>query len=83
MYFTHDNTNKSDCDFHLIMHVPALALHTEHISVDEVHQAVILEQVVLNGRARQQHSSLRLQSVQGCVRLVVRVLQAVPLTDYK
>lgn len=56
---------------------PALELAggAEQALVDEVQQREVLEQVVLDGRARQQHAPLRLQAHQCLVRLILRVLQ--------
>ncbi len=42
-------------------------------------EAVVFQQVVLNGRPGQQNSALSLQTVQRLVRLVLRVLQPVTL----
>lgn len=52
---------------------------TEDSSVDKVNQAEVLQQVVLNGRARYEHSPLGRHFIQTLVRLVVGVLQTMAL----
>ena len=46
---------------------------TEDASVDEVQQAEVLQQVVLDGGAREEDAALRLELAQGRVRLVFTV----------
>lgn len=52
---------------------------TQNPSVDEVDEAEVLQQVVLDGGAGDQDPSLGLHGVQGLVCLVVSVLKSVSL----
>ena len=52
---------------------------TKDSSVDKVHEAEVLQQVVLNGSPRYEHSSLGIHGIQCLVGLIVRVLQPVAL----
>lgn len=56
-----------------------MATLTKDSTVDKVNQAEVLQQVVLNGCARYEHSSLGRHFIQALVRLVVRVLQTMTL----
>ena len=52
---------------------------TEDASVDEVQQAEVLQQVVLDGSAGEEDPALGLELAQGGVRLVLAVFQPVAL----
>lgn len=50
----------------------------QHARVHEMDQAVVFGEIVLDGRARQQHPPLRLQAHQRAVRLILAIFQAMP-----
>lgn len=56
-----------------------MELLTKDSSINEVDQAEVLQQVILDGSARYQHPPLGTHGIQGLVRLVVRVLQSMAL----
>lgn len=47
--------------------------------IDEIHQGIVLQQVILNWRAAEQDSPLRLQSNERLVGLILAVLQSMAL----
>lgn len=56
---------------------------TKDSGIDKVHQAEVLQQVILNGSSRYEYPSLSIHSIQCLVRLIVRILQAVALSKKK
>ena len=54
---------------------------TQYASIDEVEEAEVLEEVVLDGGAREEDTMRGSQLGQRCVRLVLTVLQPVALQE--
>lgn len=56
-------------------------LLTQNAWINEVHQAEIFKQVILDGGPRDEHPPAGIQAVQGLVSLILRVFKPVSLQD--